>query len=369
MRIAEVSYRRFSGLVGPGVGNARTRWARRDGYLLTLKDDRGNAGVGEVSTLPEYSQGMECDPVRTRVEVSEALEGATVPDGADSVAEIVRRLGETASIAAIRFAAESAALDLVGQQTGRAVTDLLGGFARVTVPRCGLIAVEPGEWVSAARGLAARGIGTIKIKVGRAGSEAEELAQLKAVRAVIPESTRLRLDANGVWDLDEARRRLESFTAYDVEYVEQPVSPGRLPRLGQCAVPWAADESLADDEEAAQLLDSPCAAFVLKPAILGGLTKCLDLARRAASKGIASVASHLFDGPVALAAYCELALALPGPVAACGIDVHPGLSLWPAVTVPQLQMDTDIVRGTRSRSGLGFSTEDRQALASQGYTV
>jgi len=82
----------------------------------------------------------------------------------------------------------------------------------------------------------------------------------------------LRLDPNGRWSIDEARRRLERLAPLAPAFVEQSVRPGDLVRLGPCAVPWAADESLGLAGVAEELSqDTGCGAFVIKPAALGVL--------------------------------------------------------------------------------------------------
>jgi L-alanine-DL-glutamate epimerase-like enolase superfamily enzyme len=154
------------------------------------------------------------------------------------------------------------------------------------------------------------------------------------VRARLPLPFEIRLDPNAAWTLDEARRRLAALGPVAPSFVEQPVAAGDLHRLGEHAVPWAADESLADPELAERLLSARgCAAFVLKPPVLGGLLRARALALRAAERGIGVVVTHFFDGPHAMAAACELALSLPARPLACGLAPHDALG---GVTVPQL---------------------------------
>ncbi len=124
-------------------------------------------------------------------------------------------------------------------------------------------------------------------------------------------------------------------------FVEQPVAAEALHRLGVCAVPWAADESLVYPELVEPLLSSRgCAAFVLKPAVLGGLSRARELAARAQERGIDVVVTHLCDGPFAMAAACELAVSLPRPPLACGLAPHEDLAafvaLFGGLDVPQL---------------------------------
>src|SRR5208283_388743 len=104
------------------------------------------------------------------------------------------------------------------------------------------------------------------------------------------------------WPEDLARRRLAALAPIAPRYVEQPVAAEALHRLGACAVPWAADESLAHPELVEPLLSSGgCGAFVLKPAILGGSLRARELAQRAQERGLSAVVTHLCDGPFAMA--------------------------------------------------------------------
>jgi hypothetical protein len=83
------------------------------------------------------------------------------------------------------------------------------------------------------------------------------------------------------------------------------------------------------------VLEHPgCASLVLKPA-LHGFFGARDLGLRAIDRGKQVVVTHMFDGPVALAAACELALSLPAAPLACGLDLHGALDAYPPLAVPQ----------------------------------
>jgi L-alanine-DL-glutamate epimerase-like enolase superfamily enzyme len=90
---------------------------------------------------------------------------------------------------------------------------------------------------------------------------------------------------------------------------------------------------------------------VLKPAMLGGLLRCVSLAETVRAEGAEGVVSHLFDGPVGLTVACELALAL-GSTRAAGLAPHAALDAWPEPERP-----TALSSGrlhAHSRSGLGL---------------
>ncbi len=126
----------------------------------------------------------------------------------------------------------------------------------------------------------------------------------------------------------------------------------------RCPVPIAVDESLhGPHPEAlleALLRAKRCSVVVLKPAALGGALRCIALARLARHHGAAVVVSHLFDGPVALAAAAELALALGGSRAA-GLALHGGLSAFPAARFPAFAPGCLV---PHARPGLGVENRE-----------
>ena len=92
--------------------------------------------------------------------------------------------------------------------------------------------------------------------------------------------------------------------------------------------------------------------MVLKPMILGGLSRWLELGRRAGALDLGVVVSHSFDGPVALAAAAALALALPTRIAQ-GLAPHSGLAAWPPIPLPL----THAALQVWSTPGLGLAAE------------
>ena len=72
------------------------------------------------------------------------------------------------------------------------------------------------------------GCTTAKVKVAESGqSLADDLDRVAAVREAIGQSARIRVDANGGWDLETAVTALARLAAYDLEYAEHRV---RAPR-------------------------------------------------------------------------------------------------------------------------------------------
>jgi o-succinylbenzoate synthase len=357
LRITAVELQRHGGAMSR-VASARGAWSARQGVLVQLRDDQGHRGLGEASPLPGYSRddlaGCEAE---LRALDSAALAIELGPDGAcgrERLAEVTSRVRAPAA----RFAVETALLDLVGQRAGWPLWRVLRADAGqdhadapaavpATVPLNAVCAPgDPGRVLDDVAAAYARGIRCFKLKVGR--DLPGELAALEAVRARHGDAISLRADANQAWAPAQARAHLQRLAAVAPEYVEEPVvAPmAHLAGLAPLPVPVALDESLAFPDTGttpaadarvpdldALLGAGLVSALVLKPMLLGGFLPALALAARARAHGAGVVVSHLFDGPVALAACAHLAVAL-ATTRACGLDRHNGLQAWPEIDIP-----------------------------------
>jgi L-alanine-DL-glutamate epimerase-like enolase superfamily enzyme len=287
------------------VGNAKTEWDAREGLVLTLRDEDGRVGQGEASPLPGWSRD-------TIDECAAELGAMRDPDHA------------SLTCPAARFAVETALLDLRGQREGRSIAALLGAREGDELPIATLV-----DSLDAGRRAAARGVRTVKVKIGR-----DVDREIDLVRELRTLGLGVRADANGTLPEHDAPRALGRLATIGVEYLEEPCAHW----IADSRVTLAADESLARCDDDLGALPLSYGVIILKPMALGGFTRCLALARAAAARGIGAVVAHLFDGPIALAACAELAIAI-GAIAgarAAGVDRHGGLAAWPAVVVPQI---------------------------------
>jgi o-succinylbenzoate synthase len=340
MRIARKEIARISGSLAGKAENARASYTEREGILLRLTDEEGRTGLGEASPLPGYSQDTAAECARTLSDLPvEAIRPRLPEEPLETWLESATRLVDPQTPAA-RFALETALLDLAAQEERVSIAELLrGGPPDRPVPLAALVQEdEPAAAVEEVARILERKIFTIKIKIGRRGQFERELERVREVRRAFGSACRLRLDANGAWDLVESSERLRALASLEPEFVEQPVIPYLLLKMGPSPVPIAADETLSLPGAAERLSLVPaCRVFVLKPAVLGGFLPTLRIARIGKARRLGLVVTHLFDGPVALAAAAELACALPAEPLACGLDLHAGLSIWPETPVPQIR--------------------------------
>lgn len=163
--------------------------------------------------------------------------------------------------------------------------------------------------------VAGSGCDTAKVKVGTPTDE----ARLEAVRAALGPRGRIRIDANGRWDVGTAARRIRTLSRFGLEYAEQPVATleemAELRRLVD--VPLAVDESLraAPDPERVDVSEA-ADLVVLKVAPLGGVRAALRVAEAC---GLPAVVSSALETSVGLAAGVALAAGLPELPFACGL--------------------------------------------------
>lgn len=83
-----------------------------------------------------------------------------------------------------------------------------------------------------------KGFGLIKLKVGQ--NIKDDLRRLKLAREAIGPDVKLAVDANQVWDVDQAIEWIGQFKDYDLAWVEEPTSPDDVlghARIAQAVAP------------------------------------------------------------------------------------------------------------------------------------
>ena len=216
----------------------------RTGLLVRIVAASGNTGWGEIAPLPGFSPET----------LDEALEQAR-----DVASVIVRRDLDTLEprltglrrqdtfYASVRFGLESALLGVHAAKTGELPARLFAASPCDPVPVNALVTGTGKQVVDDAVELAERGYAAVKLKVGR-GPIREESATVRDLRAALPATVEIRLDANRAWAFDDAREFFAAIKLGDISYIEEPLSePGRLLELRRATgVAYAVDETLQE---------------------------------------------------------------------------------------------------------------------------
>jgi len=195
-------------------------------------------------------------------------------------------------------------------------------FVRGAIPVNATVPAVPAAAVAA---VLARydGCRTVKVKVAERGQTlADDIARVQAVRRVIGPEGRVRIDANGGWNLDEAERALHALAEFDLEYAEQPCAgidelADLRERIADWDIPIAADESIRKAADPLAVARAGAAdLLVVKAQPLGGVRRALDLV---AQSGLPAVVSSALDTSVGLSMGLALAAALSRLDHDCGL--------------------------------------------------
>ncbi|WP_157155108.1 MULTISPECIES: o-succinylbenzoate synthase [unclassified Diaminobutyricimonas] len=174
------------------------------------------------------------------------------------------------------------------------------------------------------------GCRTVKVKVAERGQTlADDVARVAAARAFLGAEGRVRVDANGGWNVDEAEHAIHALAPYDLEYVEQPcASVDELAdirsRVRYMGIPIAADESVRKAADPLAVARAEAAdLLVIKAQPLGGVHTAL---RIVAEAGLPVVVSSALDTSVGLSMGAHLAAAVPELEFDCGLGTAALLS-------------------------------------------
>jgi o-succinylbenzoate synthase len=279
---------------------ATSRGALRVRKVVLLRAERdGIVGWGECGVVPGLSRDDRPDYVDAVASVCDQINCGAAPTELD-----------LASLPSVAFGLETALLDLAGGGR-RQLFDTPFSRGEATLPTHGLIWMDtPAGMLDQIESKISQGCQVIKLKVGALPFE-EELAMLAELRRRWPvDKAELRLDANGAWQLAEARERLRQLAGLDVTFLEQPISPGRWQAMAElCAtspIPLALDEELIAAADPNLLLATiQPQHIVLKPSLLGGLAACERWISAAGRLGIGWWINSLLESNVGLNAIAQ----------------------------------------------------------------
>lgn len=290
MRVEIVELRRVQIPLRRAFKHALHERTRTDAVFVTLYDEAGNAGWGEIQPRP-YVTGETIESVLD--ESGPRLAGELLGREFHSVQEVHTWLGDAPGCVGRRFATlcgfDLALMDLFGHHTGTSVAQMLGGITKPELP-AGVIVGFEHKTDKIARYCATvrlSGKRHIKVKVGLD----DDLERLRQVAKVF-KNTGIRLDANAAWTPDEAIAKLRKWVPeIDIASIEQPVAADDYAGLRkireETGVKVMADESVCTLADATRLIEQEaCDIFNVRLGKNGGLWTARRLVEIAAGAGI-----------------------------------------------------------------------------------
>ncbi|MBU4335548.1 MAG: dipeptide epimerase [Actinobacteria bacterium] len=307
-----------------------------DVVLVEAVDSDGRSGWGEAATSWRVT-GESPASVRAAVTgpLADAVTGAA-PAEVDHWSAALHHAVHVNSAA--RAAVECAVLDLAARTTGIGFAELLSGF---TGGAPGPATVRTDMTLSAPDGpaqtealliraqeLAARGFGTLKLKVDGRTDTVDLLTRL---RAALGPGTVLRIDANQAWTAAAAVRTLRACedAGVGLDLVEQPVAARDLAGLAEVTAaidtPVLADESVWTVEDLALVIERHAADLVnVKLAKTAGPLGALAVTAAAQAAGLEVLIGCMLEGTVGVTAAAALAAVTGRPGATHDLDA----GLW-----------------------------------------
>ncbi|MFN0163492.1 MAG: enolase C-terminal domain-like protein [Burkholderiales bacterium] len=208
-------------------------------------------------------------------------------------------LGTTGIIGMALAGIDMAAWDAQAIEAGQPLARLLGGELRPVAAynSCGLGLMGPERVAREAGELLAGGFRAVKLRLGYATME-EDLAAVRAVKAVLPAGTALMSDYNQALDPTEAIRRGRALDELGLTWIEEPVRAedhaGCARVAAALATPVAIGENYWGPRDMARAVAAEASDYVMPDAMrIGGVSGWLRAAAIADAAAL-PMSTHLF---------------------------------------------------------------------------
>jgi o-succinylbenzoate synthase len=271
--------------------------------LVRVVTDAGIVGAGEACPFPPITGETQ----ETNFAAARSLRDMFVGKDPLAIEAFVRGAGTIAHTnPSIVAAFDMALYDILGKAAGLPVYRLLGGGDRTRFATDITVSLETPENMAAeAKGYAAKGYRTIKVKVGQ-GVALDE-ARIKGIREAVGDAVELRIDANQGWTVPQAKEALARLAAHRIQFCEQPVAAWDVAGLREVRrespIPIMADEAVFGAPDAVKLVRAEaCDYFNIKLMKAGGIFNSIKIAHIADAANIKCMVGCMLESRLALTA-------------------------------------------------------------------
>lgn len=287
------------------AGTSRGVLTEKPTWFIVLQHQLTKSfGVGECSLIP----GLSIDPLETvestLIEVVNRINNNDIPS-----------LKEYTNFPAIQFALETALQDLAFEPDFTPYPGLFSN-SKKQIQINGLIWMGSEDYMAQQiTEKLKQGFNCVKLKIGAIDFDTE-LSLLKSIRRKFSDSEiEIRVDANGAFKPDEAIRKLELLSKFNIHSIEQPIKQDQWNYMAAlCAnspIPIALDEELIgviDHGDQQQMLDFIRPQYIiLKPSLVGGIQACNEWIQFAEKRNIGWWATSALESNIGLNAIAQWA--------------------------------------------------------------
>ena len=311
---------------------AISRGVRYDSYNLFVSYEKdGYIGWGEAA--PGNSEGAA---------TPEAVQGALekfIATGIDgfSIQALYDRAREMQIPPCAYVALDTAFWDWTAKKAQLPLRQLLG-FSAPHTPTSVTIGINPPEVVKERVPLLLDGttVQSLKIKLGSPdGIEVDKMMFNQVVESTKKYNVKLRVDANGGWDVTQAQHMMQWLAERKVDYIEQPLKEGEEEGLKTLykgrALPIYVDESCRFSQNIPGFAAN-VDGVNMKLMKCGGITEALRIIATARAHGLKTMIGCMSESSVAIAA----AAALTGGIDHIDLDSHYNLAPDPSEGAPMI---------------------------------
>lgn len=247
--------------------NAKFSINQRKGWIIEIHSD-GEVGYGDACPLDGFSvegysqSGYGLEGFKLSLSDTNKIE-------LDELLSLSEAHGELQP--SVEFAIQSAVYDLISKLENIPLNKYFSKDAQGSV----MTNYYPDSLVQPFEGM------VIKLKI----NDTNLFTQLDFIDQTIDRYNgmiKLRLDLNGSYDLPKAIRLCKMIESKPIDYIEQPLAPGNFEDMYELSlhtdIPLAVDECITDINSIHDILENQCAdVFVLKPMLIGGVSKLNEI--------------------------------------------------------------------------------------------
>lgn len=277
--------------------------------FIRVHTNSGLYGVGECSAFPMIVGETQA----TCFEM--AKDFAAIWKGKDAL-QAEKRMDElnvfTAFNTTIKSAFDMALYDIAAKVVSQPLYLFLGGSKKEIETDLTIGVDEPAFMADTAVEFKNKGVGIIKIKLGRNGKE--DVDRVKRIREAVGQQIILRIDANQGWDFATATYALTEMGQYNIQFCEQPMrhwNDDKLPELkNNSPIPIMADESVFSHHDALRLIKADACNYInIKLSKSGGMAEAKKINTIAEQHNIHCMMGGMLESRVALSAFAHFATA------------------------------------------------------------
>ena len=297
MKNLELTYSPYNLKLKSAFETAHRRINVRKGFIISVKNSNGVEGLGDAAPFTEIGSESfkETENALKNIRLDLKIELTNIHE---SFKELLK---DYDSLPSLRHGIEQALLNLICKEKKITIDKLLKLNLKKNIivnAAIGFLSIE--ETIKKIKDLIGNGFKTLKIKTGRENFE-DDYDCIKAVREKFGNDIKLRIDANGKWDLKYAVNNLNRLGKFNLEYAEQPVNSldDFIKLKSETSVPLASDESIRTKNAAEEFITKYAVNYlILKPMIIGGLLPTLEIIELTEKNNIAPVISSSFESAI-----------------------------------------------------------------------